>query len=85
MAENKKMTEKEVANSKAEKLMNTIARKASYFRANPQRLISEYFGISLRLFQKILIFCMMKNNYLIYCASRGQGELKITWQTIRRK
>ena len=74
MAENKKMTEKEVANSKAEKLMNTIARKASYFRANPQRLISEYFGISLRIFQKILIFCMMKNNYLIYCASRGQGK-----------
>ena len=74
MAENKKMTEKDVANSKAEKLMNTIARKASYFRSNPQRLASEYFGITLRLFQKILIFCMMKNNYLIYCASRGQGK-----------
>ena len=74
MADNKKMTEKEVANSKAEKLMNTIAFKTSYFRANPQRLVSEYFGITLKLFQKVLIYCMMKNNYLIYCASRGQGK-----------
>ena len=54
MADNKKMTDKEVANSKAEKLMNTIAFRASYYRENPQRLVSEYFGITLKCFQKIL-------------------------------
>ena len=74
MADNKKMTDKEVANSKAEKLMNTIAFRASYYRENPQRLVSEYFGITLKCFQKILIYMMMHSNYLIYCASRGQGE-----------
>ena len=74
MADNKKMTDKEVANSKAEKLMNTIAFRASYYRENPQRLVSEYFGITLKCFQKILIYMMMHSNYLIYCASRGQGK-----------
>ena len=74
MAENKKMTDKEVANSKAEKLMSTIAFRAAYYRANPQRFVSEYFGITLKLFQKILLYMMMCSNYLIYCASRGQGE-----------
>lgn len=78
MAENRKMTDKEVANSKAEKLMDTIAFRAGYYRANPQRLVQDYFNISLKCFQKILLFMMMHCNYLIYCASRGQGEQIIT-------
>lgn len=78
MAENRKMTDKEVANSKAEKLMETIAFRAGYYRANPHRLVSDYFNLSLRCFQKILLFMMMHSNYLIYCASRGQGEQIIT-------
>lgn len=74
MSDNKKMTDKEVANSKAEKLMNTIAFRAGYYRSNPHRFVEDYFGITLKLFQKILLYMMMHCNYFIYCASRGQGE-----------
>lgn len=72
------MTDKELANSKAEKLMNTIAFRASYYRANPQRFIKDYYNINLKLFQKILIYVMMTNNYIMYTASRGQGKTFLT-------
>lgn len=74
MVENKKMTAKEVANDKAERLMNTIAWRASFYRSNPHRLVKDYLGINLKLFQKILLYMFMMNNYAIYNASRGQGK-----------
>lgn len=70
----KKMTAKEVANSKAEQLMNTIAFRAGYYRSNPHRFVKEYLGINLKLFQKILLYMFMSSNYAMYLASRGQGK-----------
>jgi len=67
----KKMTAKEVANSKAEQLMNTIAFRAGYYRSNPHRFVKEYLGINLKLFQKILLYMFMISNYAMYLASRG--------------
>lgn len=78
MAEKKKKTVKEIAQDKERKIMNIIAWKAGYYRANPQRFVSEVLGIHLKLFQRILIWAMMNYNYIMYLAARGQGK---TWLT----
>lgn len=70
------MSRKYTKEGKSDKLMNGIARWASFYRANPHRFVEEYFGMTLKLFQKILIYMMMHNHYFMYLASRGQGVLK---------
>ena len=57
--------------TKNEKIMNGVALWASYYRANPHRLCEDYLGIKLKLFQKIILYMMMHNNYLMYLAARG--------------
>lgn len=68
----------EIKQEKSEKIMNTIAWRASYYRANPQRFASEVLGINLKLFQKILLWAMMHNNYICFIAARSLGK---TWLT----
>lgn len=75
--ENKKSVQ-EIAQDKERKIMETVARKAGYFRKNPHRFCSEVLGIQLKLFQKILLWAMMHYNYIMYLAARGQGK---TWLT----
>ena len=64
--------------TKSERLMEGIGVWASFYRANPHRFVREYLGITLKLFQCILIYMMVHNHYLMYLASRGQGK---TWLT----
>lgn len=78
MAENRKMTTKEVANEKAERLMNGVAYWGQFYRNNPQRFCRDFMNVHLKLFQKILLYGMMHNNYFMFCASRGLGK---TWLT----
>ena len=78
MGENRKMTTKEVANEKAERLMNGAAYWGAFYRKNPQRFCRDFMNVHLKLFQKILLFGMMHNNYFMFCASRGLGK---TWLT----
>ena len=73
-ASSKKKTDKEVQQAKTEKLMNMIAERASYYRANPHRFVEEFLGIHLKLFQKILIFAMMLYDYFYFIAARGLGK-----------
>ena len=73
-----KKTTKEVFQEKSERLMNGVAYWAAFYRKNPQRLCSDYLNVHLKLFQKILLYAMMSNNYFMYLASRGQGK---TWLT----
>lgn len=61
----------QLALEKEQRTMETVAWRAAYYRANPQRFVSEVLGIELRLFQKILIWCMMHYNYVMYLAARG--------------
>jgi len=75
--ENKK-TVQQLAQDKEQKIMETVARRAGYYRANPQRFVSEVLGITLKLFQKILLWVMFHYNYIMYLAARGQGK---TWLT----
>ncbi len=66
-----KKNQKEIEKAKQERIMETVAWRAGYYRANPQRFVSEVLGIQLKLFQKILIWCMMYYNFTMYLAARG--------------
>ncbi len=74
MASEKKMTDKEIRQSKSDKMMHTVIRRASYYRANPHRFVEELMGIHLKLFQKILIYAMMMYDYFYFIAARGLGK-----------
>lgn len=64
--------------SKSKKLMNGIALWTSYYRLFPHVFVKEYLGITLKLFQTIILYCMMHENYLVYIAARGQGKTFLT-------
>lgn len=69
-----KKTDKEIANDKAQRIMDGVSVWASYYRSNPHRFCKDYLNIDLKLFQKILIYMMNISNYFMYIASRGQGK-----------
>lgn len=73
-----KKSEKELANEKSERIMQGIAIWTGFYRSNPQRFVKDYLNVSLKLFQKILLYAMMHNNFFMYIAARGQGK---TWLT----
>lgn len=73
-----KITDKELAQNKVDKVMDIVARKTAYYRANPHRFCEEYLGIKLKLFQKILIFMMNFSNYFMFLACRGLGKTFLT-------
>ena len=66
-----KKTITEVAQEKSERLMEGVAYWGSYYRKNPQRFVKDYLNITLKLFQKILIYMMMVCTNFMYTASRG--------------
>lgn len=68
-----KKSERQLANEKSDRIMNGVAYWASFYRYNPQRFAKDYLSVDLKLFQKILIYAMMHNNFFMYIASRGQG------------
>lgn len=72
-----KKSEKQIANEKSNRIMEGIAIWASFYRCNPQRFAKDYLNVPLKLFQKILLYAMMINNYFMYIAARGQGKQKI--------
>ena len=69
-----KLTDAEIKQNKTEHLMETIAWRAGYYRANPQRFCSEVLNLKLKLFQKILIYMMMVSDCFMFLASRGLGK-----------
>lgn len=73
-----KKSEKQLANEKSERIMQGVAYWAAFFRLNPHRFAKDYLNINLKLFQKILLYEMMCNNFSIYIASRGQGKSWLT-------
>lgn len=60
--------------TKSEKLMQGIDAWASFYRARPDIFCEEYLGITLKPFQKILLYVMMHYNYTMFLASRGLGK-----------
>ena len=73
-----KKSEKELAVEKSQRIMQGVAQWCGFYRENPQRFVTDYLNVHLKLFQKILIYAMMHNNYIIYLASRGQGKTFLT-------
>ena len=73
MARNKR-TDREIQQDKTETIMNIVAERCSYYRANPQRFVEEFLGIKLKLFQKILIWAMMVYDAFYFVAARGIGK-----------
>lgn len=76
MAAIKKKTAKEVVQDKADKILEGVAIWTGFYRNNPHRFAKEFLNLRLKLFQQILLYAMMHNNYMIYLAARGQGK---TW------
>lgn len=79
--ENTPSSIREIEKTKVEKVMNTVAWRAGYYRENPHRFVKDciFLGNSkfkLTQFQSILIWCMFHNNYFMMIASRGLGK---TW------
>ena len=66
-----KKTIKDIEQDKSQKIMNTVAFRAGYYRANPQRYVSEVLGIHLKWFQKIILYAMIVYNFTMYLAARG--------------
>ena len=64
--------------TKSERLMNGIALWCSYYRLFPHIFVKEYLGITLKLFQTIILYFMMHENYICYIAARGQGKTFLT-------
>lgn len=77
---NEKLTEREATIKKTSKIMNIVAKRAAYYRANPHIFCEEYLNLKYKLktFQKILIYMMNYSNYFMFLASRGLGKTFLT-------
>ncbi|GAA4880560.1 terminase family protein [Paenibacillus vulneris] len=64
--------------TKSQKLMNGIADWTSFYRSRPDIFAEEYLGLSIKPFQKILLYCMIVYNYTAFFASRGLGKSYLT-------
>lgn len=71
-------TQTEIEKDKQQKIMETVAWRAGYYRNNPHRYVIDVLGLSLKWFQQILLWCMMHYNFVIYLAARGQGKTYLT-------
>lgn len=64
--------------TKSQKLMEGVAAWAAFYISRPDIFAEEYLGLSLKPFQKILLYCMMNYNYTAFFASRGLGKSYLT-------
>lgn len=71
---NKKLTDEQIQAQKTARIMDIVAERASFYRANPHRFVKDYLGIELKLFQKILLYAMMQHDAFQQIAARGQGK-----------
>lgn len=74
-AKKKKLTDQEIKRDKTNNIMQVIAKRCAYYRANPHRFVEDFIpGLKLKIFQKILLWAMFNNDAFYYVASRGQGK-----------
>jgi hypothetical protein len=71
VAANKNLTDQEIQQGRTDQIMNIIAERCAYYRANPQRFCEDFLGVQLKLFQKILIWAMMTYDAFYFIACRG--------------
>lgn len=68
-------TARQIEQEANERLMNTVAWRCAFYRANPQRFVKDYLNVNLKWFQSIILWAMFHSNYIMYLAARGQGGL----------
>lgn len=73
-----KMSDKEVANTKSEKIMRTVAQRCSFYRANPNRFAKDYLNLNLKPFQQVLLYLMVRCTGFCQIAARGLGKSFLT-------
>ena len=74
----KKKTTREVETEELNRVKETVAERAAFYRANPQRFVRDYLGITnLKWFQEVILYMMNNCVYFMYLASRGQGKTHI--------
>lgn len=66
-------TDKEIANEKSESILQGVAAWCGFYRSNPHRFCKDYLNITLKRFQKILLYEMMHNNHYMMWAARSLG------------
>lgn len=70
-----KKVDKTVENkSKSERMRTQIKKWTTFYRLNIHRFVEHYFGIELFFFQKILLFFMNINTYIMIVAARGLSK-----------
>ena len=65
-------TAEEVANDKATRIMNAVATRCSFYRANPHRFCKDYLNLNLHPFQIVLLYMMNLATNFCFIGSRGQ-------------
>ena len=68
------ISDEEIELAKKRKLREQYKKLTTYYRQNIHRFVTEYLGLSLYLFQKILLYEMSKNDYFMFLASRSIGK-----------
>lgn len=71
----KKLTDTEINNNKTNKIMTTIAKRCAYYRSNPSRFLEDFIpGLTLKWFQKILLWAMANYDAFYFVAARSLGK-----------
>lgn len=71
----KKRTDIEIEQAKTDRIMQIVAERGAYYRANPSRWIEEFIpGLKLRCYQKIILWAMAHNDMSYIVASRGLSK-----------
>lgn len=68
------LTDEEIRLRDYQKMMNTVAQRASFYRANPHRFVKDYLNINLHIFQQIILVMMNLSTNSMFLASRGIGK-----------
>lgn len=62
------------AETKDERMRTQMKKWTSFYRLNMHRFIEHYFGIELFFFQKILLYFMNLNSFVMIIAARGLSK-----------
>lgn len=78
-------SDNQILQDRTDTIMNIVNERCSYYRANPHRFAEEYLGLSLKLFQKILVWAMnfFDNFYFLAARSLGKTYLVAVFAVIR--
>ena len=67
-----KKSSRQIEKEANDRVMQTIAWRAAFYRANPQRFVKDYLNINLKWFQAIILWSMFHFAYVMYLAARGR-------------